>query len=109
MSLRGAAYTVTRYAAGTWAAGVYTRGASSTFVIWGLISPVTGHEVEILPEGQRYEARWTLYAADHTQPPLVDGDYVSINSTAHLVRKDSDWEAHAPGRQVYILGEVTSG
>ena len=64
MGLLGArTFTVTTYAAGAWADGDFTPGASSTYEVEATLRPLTdGRELEKLPELIRSRARYKLYS-----------------------------------------------
>lgn len=70
-------YTVTRTAADSYAAGIRTPGATSTFSIDASVQPVSGNDLRAVPEGRRvddFRTLWTRTALILTPNP----DQVSI-------------------------------
>lgn len=82
-SLATGSYTVTRHAAGTRVQGRSVPGAVSTFSIIASVQPVTGRQLQDLPEGQRGTETIAIYtrtelktrSAD-SEPDLVDNEGV---------------------------------
>ena len=78
-------YTVSRYAAGSWANGVYTKDASpTTFPIDASTQPLEGDKLEAIPESERgFETRqlWTATALQTTDDASgTPADTISIDS-----------------------------
>lgn len=83
---------------GTWSSGVWTPGAETTYTITGSIQPLTNREVDLLPEGERWQDQRKLYTRASlrvvtSNPPLPP-------LPPHRVQFDGrDWEVH--GDQYY--------
>lgn len=54
--------TRTRRAAGTYVAGVFTEGATTTATIQAAVFAVSPRVLQDLPEGIRSEAKWTAWS-----------------------------------------------
>jgi hypothetical protein len=61
MILGSASFTRTRYAASTVVNGRTVNGATTTSTITGSVQPLTGREVERLPEGVRQRVTLKIY------------------------------------------------
>lgn len=88
-------YTVTRTARGTTTKGKYTAGTQSTVTIEASVSPLTGEELQQVPELQataevlRIITPSTLYV----QTSAYDPDVISIHGEPWEVTKVEDWSA----------------
>lgn len=65
-------YTVRRQASGAHVDGIWTPGAETSFELEGSLQPMRGHELLVLPEGQRGQARWKIYTTTLLQ--TIDED-----------------------------------
>ncbi len=63
-------YSVARYGATTWAAGVATKPSPSTVSVPGRIEPISGREFQALPEGRRANEVRAIFTA---VPLLTEG------------------------------------
>lgn len=61
MSFFGTPQTARRRSAGTWVDGEWQEGAWEAFTLIGTIQPLSGKEMDRLPEGRRERASYTLY------------------------------------------------
>lgn len=88
-------YTVSRFGAGTWSAGVFTRATPTTFSIVASVQPVTGREIRALPEGRRGDEVRVVYTATalRTEGATGSADTVSIDGEAWEVFKVESWIA----------------
>ena len=87
-------YTVTREGTETITLGVVTPGATSTFPIVASIQPVSGSDLQLLPEGEHAKESRVLYTATQliARSETVAGDSVAIDSEAwRVVRVDGPW------------------
>lgn len=50
-----------------WTDGVYTQSAPTTSTVQGSIQPVTGRDLEQMPEGELRTGRWKLYTQSALQ------------------------------------------
>lgn len=85
-------YTVTRYAAGTWTSGVFTKGSGSTVSVAGAVQPVSGREFQALPEGRRAnEVRVFFTATALLTEGATPADVVSIGGESWEVFHVETW------------------
>lgn len=110
--LGSATYTVTRYAQSSWSAGgEHQRGASSTFPIVASIQPITGRELQALPEGQRNVGNLKCY----TETRLLTGedqkvpDRLEYKGTQYEVQAVEDFKDHVTGLPHYYVRLVEVG
>lgn len=89
-------YTVTRTAAGTFAAGVHTPGATSSINIDAGIFPLTGRELQALPEGQHGAEVRQLFTETqlHSRTPTHAPDKVSFDSETWTVIRVEKWPSY---------------
>lgn len=91
--LGGSALTVTRRAAGSYSAGVFVAGSTSTLTVTALVAPVTGEDLQRLPPGRSSsDARALLTATAVLVPRDVagngqGGDLVSIGGVSYEVER----------------------
>jgi hypothetical protein len=104
ISMLGAStYTVTRFAQSSWTDGEHVRGAPSTFDIVASIQPLTGRELQDLPEGQRNVGNLNCY----TETLLLTGedqaapDRLDYKGTDYEVQAVEDWTDHVTGLPHY--------
>lgn len=104
-------YTVTRTAAGTRTLGRYTPGAPSTFSIVASIQPVTGRDLQTLPEGQRAEETRVVYTTTElrTRTATVEPDTLSIDSETWAVTKVERWQAFGGTHYRAMVARQTPG
>ena len=88
-------YTVTRTGGGTYSSGVYTAGSTSTFDITASVQPVSGRDLQVLPEGQHGNEVRVIYTTTElrTRNPTNAGDKISIGSEDWEVFRFERWEA----------------
>jgi hypothetical protein len=82
-------YTRTRYAAGTIADGVKTRGAGATATITASVQPLSGQDLQALPEGRRTDEVKAVF----TTSELLTRDRLSIDGEVFEVDKVEPWPA----------------
>lgn len=104
-------YTVTRTAVGTRTNGRYTPGATSTFDITASVQPVTGRDLQSLPEGQRAEETRIVYTTTElrTRTATVDPDSISIDSETWAVVKVERWQAFGNTHYRAFVARQTTG
>lgn len=87
-------YTVTRRSASAYGSdGRLDANSTSTFSVAACVQPVTGRELERLPEGLRNRevlAMWSPIELK-TQGDSQDPDYVSIDGDTYEVHKLERW------------------
>jgi hypothetical protein len=83
-------YAVTRHATGTLALGRYTAGATSSLTITAVVQPLSGRDLESLPEGRSASDTRVVHTATALQvnPP----DVVTIGGEAYAVYHVERWE-----------------
>lgn len=86
-------YQVTRRAATTYVAGRATLGATSSVSVRAAAYPVTGRELERLPEGLRTKELISLITADQLIPLAASNapDVVSVDGTDYEVQLVEAW------------------
>jgi hypothetical protein len=90
----GTAYTVTRYAAGSYVNGRYVRGAASTFTIAASIQPAGEHDVLRLPEGLRDRktiAIFTTTPLQHASEDAAVSDRITYLGEVFEVSSIDEW------------------
>ena len=102
--------TVTRYgAAGSFVRGVFSPDAPSTFSIIASVQPLTGRELQQLPELQRTSARMKLYTTTQLETAREGSraDRVAYRGRELEVQVFEDWQGHQSGlpHYKYILAE----
>lgn len=97
LSLSSGTYTVTRYAAASFSStGRVSAGTSSTFSITASVQPVSGREIDRLPEGLRAREVLALYTdtALQTRNSTAGApDVVSIDGSAWEVQTVENWNS----------------
>lgn len=108
-----AVYTVHRPPAGAYVDGEWVEGPSSPFSVLASIQPLTGRELEALPEGMRTRGRFKMYteavlrtvqecSAGGVKPDLVEafGRLLEVQTVL-------DFQNHTTGlpHVKYLLGE----
>lgn len=98
--------TVTRKAPGSYVPpnDVWVDGAESTFAFTASVQPVTPLLVDMLPEGARDSARFSMYA-EIDEPPLIStdittqvrGDRVEYDGRSYWVQSTGDWTSDDDG------------
>jgi len=106
MKLDIEAITITRTAAGSYVAGHYVAGSPQNFDAQGNIQPLTGIELQQLPEGDRQKEVKKIYTAF----ALQNGDVVTrSDGIRYEVQAVEDWTAfhqpHFKARLVRIEGQ----
>lgn len=82
-------YTRTRYAADTITNGVASRGAPSTASIVASVQPVTGADLQALPEGRRADEVKVAFSLSE----LRVKDRLTIGGEPYEVDKVETWQA----------------
>jgi len=85
-----APYTLTRYSGGSRNAdGEWSSGSSATSTIYLTVQPMSGEELQQLPEGLRARRAYKAYGADALRVADVDGvleaDRVTIDGRVCMV------------------------
>lgn len=98
--------TVTRKLAGSYVppADQWVDGGETTFPITASVQPVTPKLVDMLPEGSRDSARYSMYA-EIDEPELVStdittqvrGDRVAYKGRNYWVQSTGDWSSDEDG------------
>lgn len=89
-------YAVTRRAPGAYDAnGRFTPGGTSALNIEASIQPVTGRDLQVLPEGFSAEETKVVYTTTtlRTESPAGAADIVTIDSEPYKVIRSERWEA----------------
>ena len=88
-------YQVTRTGGGSFANGVYTAGSTSTFDITASIQPLSGRDLQSLPEGQHANETRVVYTTTElmVRNPTNAGDKISYNGELWEVFRMERWEA----------------
>ena len=113
MILGSASFTRTRYAASTVVNGEPVAGATTTTTITGSVQPLTGREVERLPEGVRQRVTLKIYttaelrAADPTTSPKRRGDEVTVDGEVFEVTEVSQHTQLLPHYRAYLMRRAT--
>lgn len=100
------AMTVTRKLPGAYVppTDTWVDGGETTFPFTASVQPVTPLLVDMLPEGARDSARFSMYA-EIDQPPLVStdittqarGDRVECDGLNYWVQSTGDWTSDVSG------------
>ncbi len=89
----------------TWEEGIPHADRKTDFVIRGLIVPLTGKELLLVPEGDRYRYNTWVY----TQGELRDNDLVIYAGQPFEVQVVTDWGSYRQARamrlDVGVVGE----
>ena len=106
MKLDIEAITITRTAAGSYVSGRYVPGSDENFAANGNIQPMTGIELQQLPEGDREKEVKKIYTAF----ALQNSDEVTrAGGIQYEVQAVEDWTAfhqpHFKARLVRIEGQ----
>lgn len=104
-ALGGQDYTVRRYASPTASGGYLERGAMTTTTARGLIAPLSGRDLQYLPEGLRQRAAYQFLTADtlRTGSEGVSADVVVVGSEAFEVTQMADYRHTAVAGNAYAL------
>jgi len=117
MALLGAVtVTVTRCLTGSYVDGDYTS-TTTTFDIVASIQPISGIDLQRLPEAERTQGRYKLYTetqlftSREVGGQLLAADTVSVRGLEMRVMSELDWVQHVSGvpHYKYILGVVDGG
>jgi hypothetical protein len=87
-------FTRSRYGAQTNVGGVPTWAAPIEVAIRGSIQPVTGHDLEQLPEGDRSRGVLKVYSYGElltAEPGGAPSDRVTYGGTTYLVYQSQAW------------------
>lgn len=117
MILGASTLTVSSVAAGSYSltTGAWTDGATTTFTVSGSWQPLTGREVQALPEAYRTRQTARLFTAPASaelfpSDPATGrrADVVTRAGRQYLVISASDWTDHTGGvpHRAYTLAEV---
>ena len=88
--LNNDSFTVERVdrSTGSWSKGQRVEGTSSTFTARGSVQPITGRELQLVPELDREKENIKIY----TETELIDKDVVTrANGLKYQVQAVSDW------------------
>lgn len=99
-SFSNAALTVTRYAAGTRANGLWQEGSTSQVVVDpAVVAPLRGKEVEVLPEGLRTKRALQVFSTVALQSTDeaagIRGDRFAWGGETFEVQLVEDWQTLA--------------
>jgi hypothetical protein len=86
-------YTVTRTGAGSYSGGILSAGSTSSFSIVASVQPLSGRDLQVLPEGQRTDETRVLYTTTQllTRTATQAPDSISIDGSTYEVFKVEDW------------------
>ena len=115
------AVTRTRYAAGSYPQtganrGQYVPGAQTTATITASMQPIDHRTREMLPEGIRLRATYTMWTCDDvradqptTSGSVTQSDWITFDSRVYQVYKDNTWPTVADGKyRRFVLVEKTA-
>ncbi len=88
-------YTVTRYTGvGSYSDGVHVPPASSTLTVKAVVQPMSGRELERLPEGLRAGEVQVVYSLERlrAKAPNETPDQISIGGASWQVETSEDWQ-----------------
>lgn len=85
----GASYTVTRTAESTLLLGRRVDGAVTSVSLVAVVQPVTGREIQILPELQHGEETKVIYTLTqlYTREPGFEPDSISVDGESYDVTR----------------------
>ncbi len=90
-SLATGTYTVTRWAADSYDTnGVLVKGATSTLSVLACVQPLTGRDLQRLPEGRRTREGKAVYTATALRVEPV-ADRISIDGETYEVESVRVW------------------
>lgn len=94
-SFQTGTYTVTRTpVSGTYTNGILNAASTSTFSIVACVQPLTGREMQDLPEGRRADETKRVYTTTLLNTTgSGEPDTVSIDGTVYEVWKVETWPA----------------
>lgn len=95
MSLRTWILTVRRYEAGEYVSGVWQEGPSTTFDVRASVQPASPEEMELVPEGRRQHASFSVFTDQYLRPAQTgrsNADIVTINSEEYEVLSCETWQ-----------------
>jgi hypothetical protein len=88
-------YVVTRAGTGSFVAGVYVPGASSTFSIVASVQPVNPQDLLRLPEGERSTDRKAVYTTTELRTAEAEGalsDRITYRGSTYEVESVNPWD-----------------
>ncbi len=107
------AITLHRRAVGTRSEGRYTPGAAVDSIIYASVQPLSGRELERLPEGERQKHSVKVYTETElrTSDQAADtlADLLVINSGTFKVLRVDRWSAVIPHYEAYAVREDEAG
>lgn len=109
IGLVGGLHTVTRRGSASYnATGDYVEGATTTLDVVGSIQPLSGREIEKLPEGFRAKASAVLFTADVLQSAASGnaGDRLPFGGDTFEVLGTINWGSPVGGHYAYALERV---
>lgn len=87
-----------RYPAPTMVKGRHTRGAPVESTIRAVITPATGDDLQLLPEGERVSSAITVLTPEALEQPDAangSGDQVQHGGDWYAIRHLEDWQGAA--------------
>ena len=109
IGLVGTTHTITRHVASSYdATGDYVEGAATTLAVVGSLQPLTGKQIEQLPEGMRDRASAMLFSATSLQSSRTGntGDRVPFGGDTYEVLGVVNWATPVGGHFAYALERV---
>jgi len=94
--------TVKRYGPGTYVDGSYVKGSLTTWSQLGSVQPVTGEELQSLPEGRRERVELKIY----TERELRSEDLVVVDGQQYQVWRDEQQRSVIPHYKAWLLREL---
>lgn len=96
----GEPVSITRKTEGTYSGGFYTPGGESTSTIVASVQPLTGREIELVPEALRNESTVRIYS----KAELSNQDVMTWRGRTYEVQVNYDW--HPTGNYFKYYGRL---
>ena len=102
--------TVKRKTAGSYVNGFWVAGTDTTLTIKASVQPLSGKDIELLPEGKRLAGGYKLFTNDTLKVAIEgtgqDGDIVSIYGFDYEVVGQEVWTNNLINHNVYLVSKV---
>ncbi len=113
-SMNGANYRVRRTATGSYDnTGVYQDGVQTVITVFASVQPLTGDDIERIPEGDRTKDMWKVYAADelriHDEKTGAKADKITIMGDEYVVQDVRKWPGHWRATVVKVEEATVAG
>ena len=109
--LSSGTYTVTRTPASVYTAGRLVPGVATTFTVLGSLQPLSGREVDRLPEGAREREGMALWTTTELRGKLQtsEPDTVTVDGEAYEVQNVQRWDTLGNYYRAVILRAASRG